>query len=578
MDEMLRNENAVEETVNEIANEAANEVVEAVDTAEEIADTAEDVAGTVDEAVSEVAEAADTIEETVNETAEEVAEIAEDTEDIAEGEEGENTEEGEEPAEDLLAGAFQNYVPEKKPMRWPIVLLAVLLGIVFVGGLLWAFGVFKPAEKEPEAPPQGDVTADVMALPAAKSADFTVTNGMFAYFMESTYQSYSGYMASYGLDATKPLKEQEAMYGTGTWFDYFADYTKSQAEWMLLWAEEAKAAGITPDESLTAQMDSMVSSFDASAFKNPITQEDVQAFFTLYASAVAAEEARMAEYTFTDEQVQAAFAENPNAYQSCDYVAFPIGIGEGRDFATAEDAADLRAALEGAADAEAFRKIVVDFLAASEDYDESAAASAYEGGCIFTAQAFNEGDGISDWLFADTTKPGDTKAVESDGMIAVYMLTASPYRDTSRLTDVRHILFTPDTYGSDEAAEAKAREILAQWQNGDATADSFAALAKEYSEDPGSAVNGGLITDITPGQMVQEFNDWCFDESRQTGDFEMVQTSYGFHLMYFEAAREAWESQVRSNLLNEQYDLIYAHMQDTYPITMNDDNIQQLDL
>ena len=33
--------------------------------------------------------------------------------------------------------------------------------------------------------------------------------------------------------------------------------------------------------------------------------------------------------------------------------------------------------------------------------------------------------------------------------------------------------------------------------------------------------------------MVQAFNDWCFDSSRKSGDTGIVETQYGYHVMYF---------------------------------------------
>ena len=48
-----------------------------------------------------------------------------------------------------------------------------------------------------------------------------------------------------------------------------------------------------------------------------------------------------------------------------------------------------------------------------------------------------------------------------------------------------------------------------------------------------SSANGGLYTDIYPGQMVPEFNDWCFAAERQVGDHGIVKTSYGYHIMFF---------------------------------------------
>ena len=76
-------------------------------------------------------------------------------------------------------------------------------------------------------------------------------------------------------------------------------------------------------------------------------------------------------------------------------------------------------------------------------------------------------------------------------------------------------------------------ELLKQWQSGDATEESFAALANEKSADTGSNENGGLYEDIYPNEMVADFNDWCFDESRQPGETGVIETEYGAHIMYF---------------------------------------------
>lgn len=106
--------------------------------------------------------------------------------------------------------------------------------------------------------------------------------------------------------------------------------------------------------------------------------------------------------------------------------------------------------------------------------------------------------------------------------------------------NVRHILIEPvyedDGTISDEAwadAEAEAQSILEEWQSGDATEESFAELANTYSADPGSNTTGGLYDNVYPGEMVDTFNDWCFDTGREIGDVDIVQTSYGYHIMYF---------------------------------------------
>ena len=113
------------------------------------------------------------------------------------------------------------------------------------------------------------------------------------------------------------------------------------------------------------------------------------------------------------------------------------------------------------------------------------------------------------------------------------------------LVNVRHILVaeggTMDpntgrmTYTDEElaAAKEKAEKILAMYEAGIQNEEAFKALALEHNTDPGSKENGGLYEDVYPGQMVAEFNDWCFAEGRKPGDTGIVMTPYGAHIMYY---------------------------------------------
>jgi len=108
------------------------------------------------------------------------------------------------------------------------------------------------------------------------------------------------------------------------------------------------------------------------------------------------------------------------------------------------------------------------------------------------------------------------------------------------VVNVRHILIQPaaaeDGTISDDAwaaAETQANEIYEQWKAGVADEAFFAELATANTQDPGSQATGGLYEEVYPGQMVPEFNDWCFADDRQVGDHGVVKTSYGYHIMFF---------------------------------------------
>ena len=155
----------------------------------------------------------------------------------------------------------------------------------------------------------------------------------------------------------------------------------------------------------------------------------------------------------------------------------------------------------------------------------------------------------------------------------------------SQYVDVRHILIqveggTTDEEGntvySDEewaACEAEAQAILDQWLAGEKTEDSFAALANEKSEDPGSNTNGGLYENVYVGQMVEPFETWCFDESRAYGDYGLVQTSYGYHVMYFVGSEPIWVSYAESSWVNEQINQYRTDLAAAYPMEVIYENI-----
>jgi peptidyl-prolyl cis-trans isomerase D len=77
-----------------------------------------------------------------------------------------------------------------------------------------------------------------------------------------------------------------------------------------------------------------------------------------------------------------------------------------------------------------------------------------------------------------------------------------------------------------EEAQALANDLLSQAK---ANPGNFAMLAIANSDDPGSKNNGGEYDNITPGQMVPQFNDFVFNNA--IGTIGVVETDYGFHVI-----------------------------------------------
>ena len=103
-----------------------------------------------------------------------------------------------------------------------------------------------------------------------------------------------------------------------------------------------------------------------------------------------------------------------------------------------------------------------------------------------------------------------------------------------------------------DACLAEAQKLLDEWLAGEHTEESFGEMANKYSDDQdGKVTNGGIYEDVVKGKMVKPFEDWIFDESRQVGDYGLVKTQYGYHIMYFVGGEDIWYAEAKAALIGE---------------------------
>jgi|LSQX01.3.fsa_nt_gb hypothetical protein len=111
------------------------------------------------------------------------------------------------------------------------------------------------------------------------------------------------------------------------------------------------------------------------------------------------------------------------------------------------------------------------------------------------------------------------------------------------LPTVRHILIAADS-DADEATLTEAREkaeaLLEEIDN----YDNMVVVGDRELRD-GNAAESAEYT-VSRGRMVPEFEEWCFDEGRVEGDKGIVQTTYGFHVMYFVGNTEASDEEKKT--------------------------------
>lgn len=210
-----------------------------------------------------------------------------------------------------------------------------------------------------------------------------------------------------------------------------------------------------------------------------------------------------------------------------------------------------------------------------------------------------------DWAIDEKTEEGETYIVENkDEGYTVYMMVEPIHHTPDVKTyDVRHILleFPEEKEAEEETAEGEdaaeetteaadekeevevellnpadydvtvdidvdlattkdkalykeAQDILATYLAGDKTEDAFAELAKKHSADS-NAEQGGIYEDVPQGQMVAEFENWSFAEGRKAGDVGIVETTYGYHIMYAVSEVEVttWADTIKNDLAGVEY-------------------------
>ena len=265
-------------------------------------------------------------------------------------------------------------------------------------------------------------------------------------------------------------------------------------------------------------------------------------------------------------------------------------------------------------DEDSFKTLCLEYCTEDEVEDFSDDDASLARGMSYETVSSNMGEESADWAFSSDRQAGDTTIWETDSYIYVVYLVKPAYRSEQNYVSVRHLLVKfpdeetttaedivsepvtnedgettvpeetePETHMHDgiayegakhddatgdtvyketpknnEDAKRIAEEYLAKFNEGDKTEDAFAELADLYSDDTSSTTagggEGGLIENMKPGQYVQPFEDWAFDSARKPGDVGIVETEYGYHVMYFVSAEDEpiWKTDIRNALASEK--------------------------
>ena len=397
---------------------------------------------------------------------------------------------------------------------------------------------------------------------------------------------YGSYLSYFGLDTSKDLSTQ--MYSdTLTWQDYFEQNAVESLKQNKALMAEAKAAGFTYDT--TDEYNTFKETIKTSAAAAGVSDKEyVRSIYGSYATMGRIEEYVKNDMVMnayyqklqednapSDDEIQSYYEENKATYDSVDYRLTTIEADlptEPTELAdpVEETAADTTGSTDGTAATDstqdtAYQPSDAEIAKAMEDAKVLAADAAPTVAKAAEAHGHENKSSvnylISDWLFDDARKAGDTTVITNDNSHCYYVVAFEKrYLDETPSADVRVIIPTEDKTGE---------EILEEWKNGAATEDSFAELCKKYTQDTSAVENGGLFEQVTKTGMTEELSNWIFDSSRQVGDTVAITVSDTTYVLYYIGQDQPeWKINIKNTLVS---DTMSQHMQDiTADVTVED--------
>lgn len=433
-------------------------------------------------------------------------------------------------------------------------------------------------------------------------------------FYNEWYEQYTSYTDAYlsilGLDVTKPLDKQlyDEEKGT-TWAQYFVTTAINNAASEFALYDKAQAEGFQLPAEAQTNLDNTINSLETYAMlygyqnANQYLRNmygygaDTKSYEEYVRRSTIASEFMTAHYeglSYDDPQIREYEKKDPNKYNLYDYSYAYLSYTDFREGGTKNENGTLEYSDAENEAARVAMKVAADKLAAAKTVDEMKELikdiKVNESSQLVVNDYDNELDSsinatLADWLADDARVEGEIAAVantsttkDADGKETTvtngyYVVCFKSKDDNTRLmSDVRHLLVkfeggTKDektnvtTYSDAEKAAAKeeAEGYLKTWTEGAKTEESFIELVKKHSDDT-SASTGGLFEDIHPkSNYVAPFREWATDPTRQVGDAEVIETEFGYHVMYYVGQGETSYRDVliKDDMRNEDHQAWY---------------------
>ena len=456
--------------------------------------------------------------------------------------------------------------------------------------------------------------------------DETVSSAQMSYYFVDYVRNYYSQNSSYlqfMMDPSAALDSQVYNPETGeTWADFLLGMAQDNVRSIYALSTAAEDAGYTLSETEEASIENTISnmrlyaqiygfsdvgSYLQAMYGKGSTEESYREYCRRSALASSYYNAHAESLTYDDAALREAEKDSFDSYSSFTYNSYYMSVSKFLEGGTTDEngttvySDEEKAAASAAAEAAVKTLTDAETITSLEALDDAIAALSINQGTetpvtssSYTDKLYTSIDSdVAAWL-AGNRKEGDLTAIprtsvstddsgaEVTSTTGYYIVWYTGRNDNLEpLDNVRHILVafeggTTDengvtTYSDEEKAAAKtqAEDILAQWESGDRTEDSFAALATEKTDDTASAESGGLYEDISPASnYVASFKNWAVDDSRKVGDTGIVETEYGYHVMYYcgESALTYRDSMIANNLKNADMQTWYDALLEAWTV------------
>lgn len=450
--------------------------------------------------------------------------------------------------------------------------------------------------------------------------------------MHSTYSdSTESYLKAMGLDTSVALDKQTYDDKTGeTWADHFLkaalDQAKSDYALCDLAAKEDYKLKTAEQESIDNYLKNIEvysklygysnsAQFLRNSYGYGASLDSYTEYYERSELAKSYYNAYPDTLTYDDDAIKAYDAENFKNFNSYNYTSCYMSYTIFRQGGTkGEDDKITYSEEENNAARDKMKEVAESLATATSADDLKAKAEAIEvneGNKLTVTTNENQlhtsiNGTLSDWLADESRKEGDIAAIPNtsttkneDGTETTvtngyYVVIFHSISDNhTKMGDVRHLLVsfeggTEDeetgklVYSAEDKEKAKtaADKYLADWLAGEATEESFIKLVQKNSDDS-SAEEGGLYENIAPnGTYVPEFQNWALDEARKTGDTAVIETEYGYHVMYYVGDSEMTyrNYMVTEEMRAADFEAWYKELTDSVTATLGDTSKMNLDL